>query len=372
MFHTSSESNHSDPIGRTAQTLARFLALAALAASSSAFAATESNPDLAARLSAAVPKGVTLVVAEQSDQASTPWRLSGVGKTAPYDIKFANFNGGPAVLESLVSGATDIGYIGEAPLPIALSAGVQDLVAIAVIANPGSPGNIFLVVQPNSGIKSVKELAGRSIAYPPGTGRNMILAGILHTAGLNIRKDIKGVQLAGSEVAPTFASGAVDGAIVLGQQYFRLGKPPILEDGTGHNWGLNVIVVRKELLSDPAKRAAIADFTRRAVAFNNWQAAHPDEWIKASYVKQQGLTFEQGKFLLEKSGQGTYYPINKELVNVFQQISDGLFETGALTKKVSIEPYIDNRFNDIIEAQNESDGVKPRPLINEVHRAGQS
>lgn len=314
-------------------------------------------------LAAAVPRGTRLVVAEQSSQASIPWKLSKADQGVPYAIQFANFNGGPAVLEALISGGVDVGYIGEAPLPIAVANGVDDLVAIGLIANPGSPSNTYLVAQPGSGIRAVSDLRGRTVAYPPGTGRHMILSGLLHAQGLALDREVKGIQLAGSEVAPTFASRSVDAAIVLGNQYFKLGSPPIIGDGRGHNWGLSVVLTRKKTLGDPAKSAAIADFLRRAVQFYNWQAKNPDEWIRATHVKQQGLTFEQGKRLVDEAGFGTFYPVDQEVIAVFQQISDGLHETGALKTQVDIAPYVDARFNAVIESQNQADGVTPRPLF---------
>lgn len=354
---------------RMASSWHRSCVTVALAASVPAVALAASSEQAAfdKKLSDAVPNGVRLVIAEQSDQFSIPWNISGLGQDAPYKTTFANFNGGPAVLEALVSGAVDVGFIGEAPLPIALASGVQDLKVIAAIANPGSPGNIFLVAQPDSGIRTAKDLAGKAVAYPPGTGRHMILSGILHSAGLDIRKDIKRVALAGSEVAPTFASRSVDAAIVLGQQLFRLGSPPIVEDGTGHNWGLNVLVTRQAVLDDPVKVHALADLTRRAVQVLNWQQRNAEQWIRASYVKQQGLTYEQGKYLFDKSGLGTYYPIENELKQIYQQIADGLFETGALQRKVTVADSLDARFNDIVATQNRLDGAVPRPLRNETH-----
>ncbi|MBJ7263815.1 MAG: ABC transporter substrate-binding protein, partial [Burkholderiaceae bacterium] len=324
--------------------------------------ATQPDSALPATLAAAVPKGVKLVVAEQNEQASIPWRVSGLGQGAPYTAQFANFNGGPAVLEALISGAADVGYIGEAPLPIAVAAGVDDLVAIGLLANPGSPGNYYLVAQANSGIEDVAALKNKTVAYPPGTGRHMVLASLLHANGLTLGKDVQGVQLAGAEVAPTFASGAVDAAILLGNQYFRVGEPPIVGDGSGHNWGLNVLLARKQALEDPAKSAAIADFLRRAVAFHNWQIAHSDEWIESTLVARQGLTLAQGQWLVKSSGHGTYYPIDDRSIEVFQSIADGLVETGALKRKVAIAPYIDRRFNAIVEWQNKADGVVPPRL----------
>lgn len=343
-------------------------AAAALAAGFLAFGAQAQTPGFADKLAAAVPAGTKLVVAEQSSQASIPWKLAGVDKGVPSAVSFANFNGGPAVLEALISGGVDIGYIGEAPLPIAVSNGVNDLVAVGLYANPGSPANYYLAVQPGSGIQSVADLRGRSVAYPPGTGRHMVLASILHDAGLTLGKDVKGVQLAGSEVAPTFASRSVDAAILLGGQYFKVGAPPSIGDGRGHNWGLNVLLVRKSTLANPAKSAAVADFLRRAVQFNNWQQRNPEPWIRATYVQQQGLTYAQGKQLVDEAGFGTFYPVDKDLIAVFQQVSDGLFETGALKTRVNIAPYVDGRFSAVIVEQNKADGVVPRPLF-EAHAA---
>lgn len=343
--------------------LSSVVCLAGFMATAPALSQDTKSADLAAQLAAAVPPRTKLIVAEQQSQASAPWALSGVNKALPYAVTFANFNGGPAVLEALISGAVDIGYIGEAPLPIAVGTGVKELVAIAIYANPGSPENYYLVAQPGKNIKTVADLKGRTVAYPPGTGRHMVLASILHANGLDLRaSSVKGVPLAGTEVAPSFASGSVDAAIVVGGQYFRVGKPPIIADGRGHNWGVNVILTRKALLDDPAKATAIADFVRRAVAFYNWQGANPDAWIRASYVKQEGLTFEQGKWLDDATGHGAYYPIDAKSIQVFQRISDGLFATGALKQKIDIAPYVDGRFNAIVAWQNNADGVRPPPL----------
>jgi sulfonate transport system substrate-binding protein len=362
------------PPRRTARATLTGAALFALGCAllpTSVFAQTPPESSLATELAAAVPAGTSIVVAEQNDQASVPWKLSGVGKDAPYKVTFANFNGGPAVLEALISGAADIGYIGEAPLPIAIGQGVTDLVAVAVNANPGSSGGYLLVVQPGSNIKSVSDLKGKTVAYPPGTGRHMALASILHRQNLALGSAVKGIQLAGSEVAPTFASGSVDAAIILGGQYFRLGEPVIIADGRGHNWGLNAVLVRKSLFENPAKAAAVADFVRRAVAFYNWQGSHRDEWIRASYVKQQGLTFDQGKWVEERLGQGAFYPIDGKVIKVFQEVADGLSATGALKRKIDIAPFVDNRFDKIIAWQNQRDGIVLRPLEQPKDTAAQ-
>jgi sulfonate transport system substrate-binding protein len=309
-----------------------------------------------------VPAGTKLVIAEQNATQSLPWNLANAGKDAPYAVEFADFSGGSAVIEALRSGAADVGSIGEAPVPIAVDSGVTDLVTIGLQANPGTSGGYFLVAKPNSGVEKIEDLRGKRVAYPPGSGRHMITAALLKQHGLDLKTDVQPVELAGAEVVPTFAAGAVDAAIVLGNQYYQLGEPPILGDGTGINTGIQTLIVRKEVLDDPAKVAAIGDYVGRAAAANNWKDTHAEQWINEYYVKQQGITFEQGKKLYEEDGAASYYPIDAASTALFQTVADGLYDTGTIKTHVDVGPYVDGRYNDIVDAQNGLDGVKPKPI----------
>jgi sulfonate transport system substrate-binding protein len=309
-----------------------------------------------------LPLGTKIVVAEQNATQSLPWNLANAGKDAPYGVEFADFSGGAAVIESLRSGAADIGSIGEAPVPIAVDSGVTDLVTIGLQANPGTSGGYYLVARPNSGITSIEQLRGKKVAYPPGSGRHMITAALLKRHGLDLRTDVQPVELAGAEVVPTFASGAVEAAIVLGNQYYQLGEPPILGDGTGINTGIQTLIVRRDILDDPVKAAAIGDYVGRATAANNWKDTHADEWINAYYVDEQGITFDQGKKLYEEDGLASYYPIDAESTALFQDVADGLFESGVTKTHVDLKPYVDGRYNSIVTAQNDLDDVQPKPI----------
>lgn len=309
-----------------------------------------------------VPAGTKLVIAEQNGTQSLPWNLANAGQGTPYEVDFADFSGGAAVIEALRSGAADVGSIGEAPVPIAVDSGVTDLVTIGLQANPGTSGGYYLVARPDSGVKTIEDLRGKRVAYPPGSGRHMVTAGLLKRHGLDLRTDVQPVELAGAEVVPTFAAGAVEAAIVLGNQYYQLGEPPILGDGKGINTGIQTLIVRRDVLDDPAKAAAIGDYVGRAVAANNWKDTHADQWIDEYYVKVQGITFDQGRKLYEEDGIASYYPIDADSTALFQTVADGLHETGTIKGRVEVKPYVDGRYNDIVNAQNELDSVTPKSL----------
>lgn len=311
-----------------------------------------------------VPAGTKLVIAEQNGTQSLPWNLADAGQGAPYEVEFADFSGGAAVIEALRSGAADVGSIGEAPVPIAVDSGVTDLVTVGLQANPGTSGGYYLVARPGSGVRTIEDLRGRRVAYPPGSGRHMVTAGLLKRHGLDLRTDVQPVELAGAEVVPTFAAGAVDAAIVLGNQYYQLGEPPILGDGKGINTGIQTLIVRRDVLDDPAKATAIGDYVGRAVAANNWKDTHADQWIDQYYVKVQGITFDQGKKLYDEDGIASYYPIDPDSTALFQTVADGLHETGTIKSRVDVSPYVDGRYNAIVTAQNELDGVTPKSLVS--------
>jgi sulfonate transport system substrate-binding protein len=309
-----------------------------------------------------VPADTKIVIAEQNATQSLPWDLADAGKDTPYEVEFADFSGGAAVIEALRSGAADIGSIGEAPVPIAVDSGVTDIVTIGLQANPGTSGGYYLVAKPDSGIERIEDLRGKRVAYPPGSGRHMVTAALLKQHGLDLQRDVQPVELAGAEVVPTFAAGAVEAAIVLGNQYYQLGEPPILGDGKGINTGIQSLIVRRDTLQDPAKVAAIGDYLGRAIAANNWKDTHAEDWINAYYVEQQGITFEQGKKLYEEDGIASYYPIDDDSTALFQTVADGLVDTGTTKTRVDIAPYVDGRYNDIVVAQNELDDVTPKPI----------
>jgi sulfonate transport system substrate-binding protein len=309
-----------------------------------------------------VSAGTKIVIAEQNATQSLPWNLADAGKDTPYDVEFADFSGGAAVIEALRSGAADIGSIGEAPVPIAVDSGVTDIVTIGLQANPGTSGGYYLVAKPDSGIERIEDLRGKRVAYPPGSGRHMVTAALLKQHGLDLQRDVQPVELAGAEVVPTFAAGAVEAAIVLGNQYYQLGEPPILGDGKGINTGIQSLIVRRDTLQDPAKVAAIGDYLGRAIAANNWKDSHAEEWINAYYVDQQGIKFEQGKKLYEEDGVASYYPIDEGSTALFQTVADGLLDTGTIKSHVDVAPYVDGRYNDIVTAQNQLDDVTPKPI----------
>jgi len=93
---------------------------------------------------------------------------------------------------------------------------------------------------------------------------------------------------AGTQSKRYLAKYGPDGAQVLQH-------PPFRDD-------LTLLYTRTETLADPAKAAALRAYIVLWARANEWQRAHPDEWAKAYYVDNQGLSLEDAKDVVAAAG----------------------------------------------------------------------
>ena len=84
-----------------------------------------------------------------------------IGENNRLDVK--SFNAGPALIEALLAGEVDIGYVGPNP---AINGFVKSKgEALRIIAGASSGGALF-IVRPEANIKTAKDLDGKSLASP--------------------------------------------------------------------------------------------------------------------------------------------------------------------------------------------------------------
>src|SRR5207253_9467270 len=87
--------------------------------------------------------------------------LTSLGNNVTVDTK--TFNAGPALIEALLAGDIDIGYVGPSP---AINGYVKSHgEALRIIAGAASGGASF-VVRPGAHITTAADLAGKKIATP--------------------------------------------------------------------------------------------------------------------------------------------------------------------------------------------------------------
>ncbi|MCM1157996.1 MAG: aliphatic sulfonate ABC transporter substrate-binding protein [Bacteroidales bacterium] len=171
-------------------------------------------------------------------------------------VKWTAFNAGPAEVEALFAGDIDIGYIGPVPAVSANAKSNGDV----VILSSATKGGAVLITGKDSGIKSVADLSGKTVAIPQiGNTQHLCLLQLLADNGLKPTTDGGDVTVsavANADVANTMERGDIDAALVpepWGATLLEQGAELMLDydeiymDG---KYDVAVVVVRKEFMEE--------------------------------------------------------------------------------------------------------------------------
>ncbi len=172
------------------------------------------------------------------------------------DVSWTAFNAGPAEVEALFAGDIDIGYIGPVP---AVSANVKSKGDVQVLSGATQAG-AALVAREDSGIQSVKDLSGKTVAIPQiGNTQHLCLLNLLTENSLKPVTDGGDVTVsavANADVANMMDRGDVDAALVpepWASTLLKQGAELVLDydqvfmDG---KYDVAVVVVRKEYMEE--------------------------------------------------------------------------------------------------------------------------
>ena len=299
-----------------------------------------------------IPPGTKLVVADQQERLQNLFRASGEFDTTPVKPEFANFTGGPEVLEAFRSEAADIAIVGDIP-PINAQASGEDLPIVA--AYRIDPNSTRLAVAPGANVHTLSELRGKKIAYAEGTAQQATVLRALEKAGLRA-EDVQLVRLQLAEFNDAVRTGAVDVAPLNEPRLTRFltqtgGKGTTLPvaETNGTSTGLGFLYTRRAALKDPAKAAAIRAFVDHFIAARQWANTHPNEWIDSYYVKNQGVTRADGERIVASDGNWVFPPLDEALIATQQHSIDLLRASGGLPKPLDAHDHFDRRFDAVIE-----------------------
>ncbi|WP_199258284.1 ABC transporter substrate-binding protein [Paracoccus binzhouensis] len=286
----------------TDMTIRPLLALAvSLALSTPPALAAEPLPD-------EVPEGTVLRVGDPVTQKAL--EISGLIDELTFTVEWANLSGGPQTSEAFRAHALDVASVAEIP---SIHATWNDLpvrnIAYRERLDPVAHPIYRFGITPKLGgtIKSLGDFKGHRIAYSPGQAQGALVLRTLEAAGLG-RDDVTLVELPSTgDVYPVaLAAGQVDiaplGSTNIARyidQYGDDGATLIahgLRDDPSHLWAPQWV------LDDPAKAAAAAQYVKLWARATEWINDHPEQFIQGYYVKDQNLSYEDGKALVEQTG----------------------------------------------------------------------
>ena len=167
-------------------------------------AAPEGTPEPAG------PEPITLNIAYMPNYASLWGVLSaenqGYFAEEGITINLAEFPDGPSEVAAMESGEIDLAYIGKGAHRLCI-------LGNAVIFAPSSVHTVDKVVcMPDSGIKTVEDLKGKTIAYNAGSSSESTFNNALKVAGLTT-DDVTAMSLSIDNIVPAAVSDDIDAAV---------------------------------------------------------------------------------------------------------------------------------------------------------------
>ncbi|MGV6873182.1 ABC transporter substrate-binding protein [Pseudochelatococcus sp. B33] len=330
---------------------------------------------LAADARAAEPdlSGVSLTIGIQSSGNSIATALleaSGVFADTPYKLTWANFDGANAAVEALHAGAIDVDVGLNFSTPVLNQANasrpwtVDDRPYVIVGANLQlNRAGTAIIVRPNAGIASVKDLAGKTASFAKGTANHYFFAIAAEKAGL----DLASVNLALmplSEARAAFVGGSVDAlvtAVSNARPLITSGDGVVLATSEGLYDNYSWFVARPEVLKDPAREAAVADILVRLQKAAVWQSQNLDKvteiFAKAGRQKPQDAALNAAESIT------VYVPIDAGVIAANQSQAEVFHKAGVATTAIDAAIGFDDRFNAVIAAN-------PGPQSAEAQRGG--
>lgn len=167
-------------------------------------------PDESKEPEPAKPDPIKLTVAYMPNYASLWGVLSameqGYFEEEGITIELKEFPDGPSEVAAMESGNVQLAYIGKGAHRLCI-------LGNATIFAPSSVHTVDKVVcMPDSGIKSVEDLAGKTIAFNAGSSSETTFNNALTVAGLT-RDDVDPYEMSIDNMVPAAVSGDIDAAV---------------------------------------------------------------------------------------------------------------------------------------------------------------
>jgi NitT/TauT family transport system substrate-binding protein len=156
----------------------------------------------------------------------------------------------------------------------------EPVVLVAALCNKCSA----LVVKKHAGIRDVKDLAGKSIGYVPGTMHEILLREALTRNGLSPEKDVKLVRVDFFDMGTALARGSIQ-AFLSGEPFPTLAQEqgfgtilayPYYDESIG-TINAGMLVTRTMIQKN---RRLVQDLVTAHARATRYLIEHPDEWLR--------------------------------------------------------------------------------------------
>jgi NitT/TauT family transport system substrate-binding protein len=271
----------------------------------------------------------------------------------PNHLDTKTFNAGPDLINALLAGSVDIGFIGPNP---AINGYLTSHGGLRIISGASS-GGALLIVQPDAHINNAQDLNGKKLADPQSGGtQDISLRHYLQNNGLKTTDQGGTIQIIptnNSTILTAFKEGQIDGAWVPEPWASRLiveGHGQVLVDERtlwpNHKFVTTSVVARKAFLDQHLD--IVKEFLQAVVETVQYIQSNPDDAKKLINSQLQTLTGKplQSAVLDQalKNLDITYDPLASTLF----QIADNAYALKLLKSKPDRDIYDLDPLNSIL------------------------
>jgi NitT/TauT family transport system substrate-binding protein len=271
----------------------------------------------------------------------------------PNHLATTTFNAGPDLINALLAGSIDIGFVGPNP---AINGYIASNGGLRIIAGASSGGVLF-VVRPGAHIHSVQDLNGKKLADPQSGGtQDIALRHYLQDHGLKTTDQGGTVQIIptdNSTILTEFEQGQIDGAWVPEPYASRLiveGHGQVFVDERtlwpNHKFVTTNAIVRTAFLDQHS--AIVKEFLQADVETAQYIQSNPDAAKQLINSQLQTLTGKPlSSAVLNQAWKDldiTYDPLASTLF----QAADNAYALGLLNTKPDKGIYDLNPLNAVL------------------------
>ncbi|WP_055599144.1 ABC transporter substrate-binding protein [Streptomyces aureus] len=264
----------------------------------------------------------------------------------PFSVEWVRLNGGPETIQGFRAGAVDLASNAGMP-PIQAHDIGFDAKIVAVAHNTAV--TYIPTTRPGSDIRTAKDVVGKRIAFSQGQAQGVTILKWLNENGIS-HKDVTLVPLPSAQFLTALQGDQVDLAPLTEpsltkylKQYAKDGARTLPTDVQDL---LSLLWAPTSVLADERKAAAIRAFIPIWVRGNNWSWENPEQWIESYYVKDQGVSREDGERIV-KARSKPLYPTNWDSSIAWEQSIADLMSGAGFVKKSDVSVLFDRRFEKV-------------------------
>ncbi|USB33165.1 aliphatic sulfonate ABC transporter substrate-binding protein [Paenibacillus sp. YPG26] len=255
-------------------------------------------------------------------------------------VQWHEFQSSVPLLEGLVSGRVDFSFIGDGTVVTGKSAKMP----FTVISTTGVQGNQnSVIVKPDSPIKSIADLKGKTIAVAKGSSGHIFLIKALQKNNM-AEADVKLVDLQPGEGNPAFQTGKVDAWAIWDPfvtTEVQAKRARIVESVDSLGIVAPAVMIGRDefIKNNPDLTSAYLKVYEKTV---KWVNANKDE-AAAILAKEKKMELELVKTLVNRT-EYINTPVTGEVQAAMQSTADVLLKSGTIREAVDISKVFDNSY----------------------------